>query len=376
MIDPFVLLTPILVLGVIALLKFIGCDVLFGIQAIPPTPPLLKAVGGIAQVTLSWSGYDGNPVSYIVKRGAQHLGPYAIIKTVAAQTATYTDTDSSLMNGTPVYYLVSAVDSDGGNFDSNEAPATPAAVPGRPPGAVVDPSNALSNNLVGLFVMNEGSGTTDLNLVDGQKANFFGAAPATWNIQDPSIVFNGGGSLNSYLDAGTDTNFDQLPISQISVVAKVNVNTVAAAGVCEKNDDNTAPADSGFLFGWDGTGSLQLSVEMAGGNMRAVTVGGIVQSGQWMQVAFTWDGTGGDSSPETAAHLFLNGAEPTRAPGQNGNGHLGYTNATDKPFRIGNASFDAMAGSLNGKMAYLAVYKGRILTPAELNQLDVQLPIK
>jgi hypothetical protein len=47
----------------------------------------------------------------------------------------------------------------------------------------------------------------------------------------------------------------------------------------------------------------------------------------------------------------------------------------DKRFRIGNARFD-FAGSLNGKMAYLAVYKGRMLTPAEMGRLDVQLPIQ
>jgi hypothetical protein len=43
--------------------------------------------------------------------------------------------------------------------------------------------------------------------------------------------------------------------------------------------------------------------------------------------------------------------------------------------RIAQPRFD-FAGSLNGKMAYLAVYKGRILTPAEMGQLDVQLPIR
>ncbi|SPF53176.1 hypothetical protein SBA4_5470018 [Candidatus Sulfopaludibacter sp. SbA4] len=45
-------------------------------------------------------------------------------------------------------------------------------------------------------------------------------------------------------------------------------------------------------------------------------------------------------------------------------------------FRIGNASFDPMNGSFNGKVAYLAVYKGRILTTAEMTQLDSRLPIR
>jgi hypothetical protein len=35
-----------------------------------------------------------------------------------------------------------------------------------------------------------------------------------------------------------------------------------------------------------------------------------------------------------------------------------------------------MSASLNGKMAYLAIYKGRVLSPGELSELDQQLPIK
>ena len=77
----------------------------------------------------------------------------------------------------------------------------------------------------------------------------------------------------------------------------------------------------------------------------------------------------------SGAHLFLNGVEQTKASSQNGSGTLGYANATNKPFRIGNASIEGIVGSLNGKMAYLAVYKGRILTTTEMNQLDAQLPI-
>ncbi len=42
---------------------------------------------------------------------------------------------------------------------------------------------------------------------------------------------------------------------------------------------------------------------------------------------------------------------------------LGTSNATNQPFRIGSASLDTMAGTLNGKIGYLAVYTGRVLTP-------------
>jgi len=242
--------------------------------------------------------------------------------------------------------------------------------PQRPSGAVLDTSNPLSNNLVGLFIMNEGTGTTDKNLVDNQTASFSGTSLPTWNTGDPSIVFNGGSSLNSYLNAGTDSNFDQMPNNKITILAKVYVTTLAAGGVAEKNDGNSI--DSGFVFGWDGSGALRLTVEKSAADMRVATATGAVTTGQWMQVAFTWDGTVGTAA---AAHLYVNGSEQTKASSADGGGTIGYSNATNQPFRIGNASFDSQAGSLNGRMEYLAVYKGRILTTTEMNQFDSQLPI-
>jgi YD repeat-containing protein len=247
----------------------------------------------------------------------------------------------------------------------------PGTIPSRPTSSALNTSNALSTDLVGLFLMNESSGTTDENLVDSQTASFSGTQSPTWNTSDPSVVFNGGASLNSYLNAGTDSIFDQLPTNQVTVVAKVYVNTLAAGGVAEKNDGNTT--DSGFVFGWDSSGALHLTFEKSTLNMRAVSANGAIAAGQWIQVAFTWDGTVGTSS---AAHLFVNGVEQTKVTAVDGSGTLGYVHAVGKPFRIGNASFDTATGSMNGKMAYLAVYKGRILTPTEMSQLDAILPIQ
>jgi len=239
----------------------------------------------------------------------------------------------------------------------------------RPYGASIDSSNALATNLAGLFLLNEASGTTTNDLLDSQSATLSGSAVSWWVPSDPSIFFGGGASLNSYVNAGTDLTFDQLTTSKMTVVAKVYVNNVAAAGICEKNDNNSI--DSGFVFGWDGSGALKLTVEKSSQNLRVAAAGGTISAGQWMQVAFTWDGTVGTAA---ASHLFVNGVEQTKASSQDGSGTIGYSHATGQPFRIGNAGFD-FAGSLNGKMAYLAVYKGRILTTTEMNQLDTQLPI-
>jgi uncharacterized protein (TIGR03437 family) len=244
-----------------------------------------------------------------------------------------------------------------------------AGVPSRPVGSVLDSSNPLSTNLAGLFLMNEGKGSTDQNLVDGQQASFAGAAIPTWNTSDPSITFNGGGYLNSYLNAGTDLIFDKLPTSQFTIVAKVFVNALTAAGIAEKNDQNAA---DGFLFGFDQNGALHLTVEKSGQDMRVISTGGAVAAGQWAQLAVTWDGS---VATAAVAHVYVNGTELAKPTAIDGVGTLTYASATNQPFRIGDASFDGMT-ALNGKMAYLAVYKGRILTVAEMNSLDARLPIK
>ena len=293
--------------------------------------------------------------------GADSIDPASGLYTApaaVASTATVTVTATSQADATKA-----------GNAAVTLAPAGTGVAPYRPACSSIDPSNPLTTNLVGLFLMNEGSGPTTLNLADGQLANFSGTSLPTWFPSDPSVLFNGGASGNSYLDAGADPIFDQLPIGQMTLVAKVYTPVVAAGGVAEKNDANAA--DSGFDFGWYGNGALALTVERSVSNLQVQAGAGAVTAGQWMQVAFTWDGTVGAAA---AAHLFINGAEQAKAVASDGSGTIGYANATNRPFLIGNSSF-YFPGSFNGKMAYLAVYKGRILAPAEMNQLDAAPPI-
>ncbi|HKV94284.1 MAG TPA: LamG-like jellyroll fold domain-containing protein, partial [Candidatus Angelobacter sp.] len=128
-----------------------------------------------------------------------------------------------------------------------------------------------------------------------------------------------------------------------------------------------------FTFGLDSTGALHVYVPKSSSAMHVATGTGSILSGQWVQVAFTWDGTVGTAA---AAHVYVNGVEQTKAVAVDGSGTLSYANATNKSFRIGNNSYLTTVGSLNGKVAYLAVYRGRVLTGTELNQLDGQLPIR
>ncbi|HYM44707.1 MAG TPA: fibronectin type III domain-containing protein [Solirubrobacteraceae bacterium] len=100
----------------------------------PPSAPTgLTAKAGNAQVRLSWSApgsTGGAAVSYQVFRGTS-AGGEATTPIATGVTST-SFTDSGLTNGTAYYYTVKAVNSAGGSEASNEASATPAALPGAP----------------------------------------------------------------------------------------------------------------------------------------------------------------------------------------------------------------------------------------------------
>lgn len=91
-----------------------------------PSPTTLSAIAGDSQVTLSWNAVTSATV-YKVKRGSTSGGPYTTISSNVTDTS-YVDT--TVTNGIPYYYVVTAVDKSGDeSADSNEASAKPIATP-------------------------------------------------------------------------------------------------------------------------------------------------------------------------------------------------------------------------------------------------------
>ncbi|HXX91192.1 MAG TPA: fibronectin type III domain-containing protein [Acidimicrobiales bacterium] len=111
---------------------FSGCSSTTG----PCAPSGLTATAGNNSVSLSWTapapnsftvtGYD---VYRATSPGAEGTSPYATLGTTAT---TYTDTGAA--DGTTWYYTVTAVSGATQGPPSNEASATPMAVPGAPTG--------------------------------------------------------------------------------------------------------------------------------------------------------------------------------------------------------------------------------------------------
>ena len=102
----------------------------------PSTPTGLTATAGDQQVSLTWNASTG-ATTYNVKRGAASGGPYTTIASPSA--ASYTNT--GLTNGTPYYYVVSAVNTAGESANSTQVSATPVAAPSTPTGLTATAGN-------------------------------------------------------------------------------------------------------------------------------------------------------------------------------------------------------------------------------------------
>jgi alpha-tubulin suppressor-like RCC1 family protein/fibronectin type 3 domain-containing protein len=105
----------------------------------PAAPTGLAAAPGNSQVTLSWSASPG-AASYKIQRSVISGSGYADF---AGNTTTgLTLTNTGLANGTPYFYVVTAVNAGGSSPASAEVPATPVAPPVAPTGLTAAPGNA------------------------------------------------------------------------------------------------------------------------------------------------------------------------------------------------------------------------------------------
>jgi len=93
-----------------------------GATTVPAVPTGLTATAGNNQVALSWSSSAGAS-SYNVKRATVSGGPY----TTLTNTTSASFTDTTALNGTTYYYVVSAVNTAGESANSSEVSATPGA---------------------------------------------------------------------------------------------------------------------------------------------------------------------------------------------------------------------------------------------------------
>ncbi len=104
--------------------------------AVPPAPTAVAATAGNAQVQLNWNAAAG-ATGYNVKRSTTNGGPYANVASAVSGT---TFTNTGLVNGTPYYYVVTAINASGEGPLSSQVSATPQAAANDTGGVTVTPA--------------------------------------------------------------------------------------------------------------------------------------------------------------------------------------------------------------------------------------------
>jgi len=260
----------------------------------PAAPTNLVATTGNAQVALTW--FDSLwATSYIVSRSTNSGGPYIPIGTTT--TASFTDT--SVVNGTTYYYVVSAVNRFGAGTNSSQVAAAPFiiaawfkadAITGLTNGASVSTwadSSGNTNNAVQTASVQQPAYVT--NAMNGLPVVRFNSAKSNYlafnrPVQDDFTMFiiyqstqTGQGTGTSFFNGAGLVNGDQSG-AQNDFGASLNGNGLVIAGT--GNPDTSIISSSGYNDGMphivtfkrtESTGELVLYLD---GNQVATGTGG------------------------------------------------------------------------------------------------------
>jgi fibronectin type 3 domain-containing protein len=228
--------------------------------AAPATPTNLQATAGNAQVSLTWTASAG-ATSYHVKRSTTNGGPYTQI---AAPTTT-NFSDANLTNGTPYYYVVSAVNAAGESANSAQASATPTA-PLTTPAAPTNLQVTAGNAQVSL-TWSASAGATSYHL---KRSTTNGgpytqvAAPTTTNDTDTGLT---NGTTCYYVVSAVNSAGESANSSQVSATPTPSVTPDVTVTINPANTHAISPYIYGINFYSGVTGAPPLlTLDRDGGN--------------------------------------------------------------------------------------------------------------
>ena len=184
----------------------------------PAVPNDLTASAASARVDLSWSAASG-ATGYMVKRATAFGGPYAVLGTTAATAWS----DTTAVNGTTYYYLVSATNSAGESSNSTAVGATPAVpltVPAAPTNLTATPG---SNNVSLAWKASNGAAGYNVkrSLTNGGSYATIGTSSGT-SYGDATAV---NGTVYYYVVSATNGAGEGANSSQASATPSVQPST-------------------------------------------------------------------------------------------------------------------------------------------------------
>lgn len=145
------------------------------IATAPAAPSALAATAASSsQINLIWTDNSSNEDNFVVARSTTAGGPYTDIATLAAGTASYSNT--GLAASTTYYYVVRATNAVGSSANSNEAGATTQAAPAVPNAPSSLSATVISRTQINLAWVDNASNESN-HVVEFKKSGV-----STWSV--------------------------------------------------------------------------------------------------------------------------------------------------------------------------------------------------
>ena len=217
-----------------------------GVITVPTTPTGLTATPGNAHVALAWTAVTG-ATSYNVKRGNTTGGPYT---TIASPTTNSYD-DTTAVNGTLYFYVVSAVNSAGESGNSTEVSAMPVAPSTSPSGTGTANPNSVQAGRSTTLTVNVTPGSNPTSTGIGVRADL----TAIGGSNSQAFTDNGGNSFSflATVSGNTTGGAKTLPVTitdaqgrsgPASISLTVTVTSEPPTGTASTNPSSVLPGAS------------------------------------------------------------------------------------------------------------------------------------
>ena len=248
----------------------------------PAAPTIFTILTNYGQVGLTWSTVAGSGITYNVKRSTSSGGPYTTI--VNTPSTSYTDT--SVLNGVPYYYVVSAVDAGGEGSNSAQVRVTPPLPPVPDPqiGYVDYPATSLPVAYTSVFhPVSSFVANNDITFVIVGAAGsqtFYNSGPTSGSIPNPT-------SASASDPVGYQDGFSASQVAYYAITQTQPDLTIKAIGEKSDGSPNSAIVQARFQF-------IAANPLITGNNAAQFTVSDITTN------AIMWYTTDG-SNPTNAA---------------------------------------------------------------------------